>query len=360
MASSPSPNFWSGKRVVLTGHTGFKGAWLAIWLERLGADVMGISLPPRTTPNLFKLAGIDRIKKSVFVDIRNVEEIAEHIQAEKPEIVFHLAAQAIVRASYRDPLDTFSTNVMGTANVLDLLQHIDSVRAVVVVTTDKVYRNLGNTRPYRETDRLGGNDPYSASKAAAEMVIESYREAFFNGKEIAIASARAGNVIGGGDWSEDRLIPDAIRAWGRSQSLHVRNPQAVRPWQHVLEPLRGYLKLAERLWQEIACSGAYNFGPLTHEAALVQDVITKAKASYGSGEVLWEGDLEGPHEDTWLALEVSKSREVLGVHPRWSLEEAINRTMQWYRQQQRGADARTLCEADISSYEATESDVLAR
>lgn len=346
-----NPNFWHGKRVLLTGNTGFKGAWMALWLHRLGAQVTGISLPAATTPNLFNLASVQLITDSHFCDIRDAAALAALIKDAQPEIVFHLAAQALVRASYRDPLTTFATNVQGTANVLDALRPLDSVRVVVAITSDKVYRNLEQPYPYRETDSLGGHDPYSASKAAAEIVIASYRDAYLSDKGVAVASARAGNVIGGGDWSEDRLIPDAIRAWNASQALQIRRPQAIRPWQHVLEPLAAYIKLAEQLWQQPAVAGAYNFGPETHEAATVREVVQLAQSAYGMGQVSWGDGTEGPHEAGWLALEIAKARTVLGVKPRWSLLESVQRTMHWYRQQHEGADASALCQSDIAAYE---------
>jgi CDP-glucose 4,6-dehydratase len=256
-----------------------------------------------------------------------------------------------VRASYRDPLGTFASNVQGTANLLDALRPLRSVRAVVAITTDKVYRNLEQPFPYRETDALGGHDPYSASKAAAEMVIASYRDAFLAGQGVALASARAGNVIGGGDWSEDRLIPDAVRAWSAGQPLAVRRPAAIRPWQHVLEPLCGYLVLAERLWDAPqALPGAYNFGPETHEAASVREVITLAQKTYGQGEVEWGDGTAGPHEAGWLALEVAKAWHRLGVAPRWSLRIAVERTMDWYRRQAQGESAAALCAEDIDAF----------
>lgn len=350
---NPVPNFWRGKRVLLTGHTGFKGSWLALWLHRLGAKVSGISLTPVTTPNLFDLASIETITDSHFCDIRDAALLAALINKAQPEIVFHLAAQALVRASYRDPLATFTTNIQGSANVLDALRPLDSVRAVVAITTDKVYQNLEQPPyPYRETDVLGGHDPYSASKAAAEIVIASYRDSYLNEKGIAVASARAGNVIGGGDWSEDRLIPDAIRAWTANQPLQIRRPQATRPWQHVLEPLSGYIKLAENLWRQPALAGAYNFGPETHEAATVREVVQLAQSAYGRGQVTWGDGSQGPHEAGWLTLEIAKARALLGVKPRWSLAEAVQRTMRWYRLQLEGAGAREACEADFAAYEA--------
>ena len=289
---------------------------------------------------------------SHFCDIRDAQALAERARESQAEIVFHLAAQALVRASYRDPLATFSSNVMGTAHLLEAVRQLPSVRAVVVITTDKVYENLEHALPYRETDALGGHDPYSASKAASEIVIASYRDSFLKAQGVAVASARAGNVIGGGDWSEDRLIPDAMRAWQAGDSLQIRRPQSVRPWQHVLEPLNGYLRLAEQLHANPALAGGYNFGPHTHEAATVRSVVELAQAAYGRGDVVWGDGSEGPHEAGWLALEIAKVRTLLNVAPRWSLAESVRRTVHWYRQQQDGQDAAALCAADIEAFEA--------
>lgn len=351
-SKSPQPDFWSSKRVLLTGHSGFKGAWMALWLRRLGAQVTGISLPPETSPNLYTVAGIQSVTESHFCDIRNATAIAELVKRSQPEVVFHLAAQALVRASYRDPLTTFATNVQGTANVLDALRSLDSVQVIVAITTDKVYKNLEQPYPYRETDTLGGHDPYSASKAAAEIVISSYRDSYFKDKGVAIASARAGNVIGGGDWSADRLIPDAIRAWSANQTLEIRRPQAIRPWQHVLESLAGYIKLAEQLWTRHELAGAYNFGPQSQDGATVREVVRLAQSVYGNGQVSWGDGTDGVHEAGWLALEIGKARAVLGFTPRWCLNQSVHRTVDWYRRQQDGADARELCESDITEYEA--------
>lgn len=351
-ARGPDGRFWRGKRVLLTGHTGFKGAWLALWLRRLGAEVIGASLPPATTPSLFALAAIGELVQSHELDIRDAGAVAGLVRETQPEVVLHLAAQALVRASYRDPLGTFATNAQGTAHVLDAVREAPSVRVVVAITTDKVYRNLEGGFPFRETDPLGGHDPYSASKAAAEMVIESYREAFFAPRAVALASARAGNVIGGGDWSEDRIVPDAVRAWQSGRPLSVRRPTAVRPWQHVLEPLAAYLRLAERLWIEPGLAGAYNFGPHTHEAATVRRLVELALVAYGEGAVEWGDGSEGPHEAGWLSLEVARARAVLGVEPRWTLEDTVARTLRWYRKQRDGASARALCEEDLAAYES--------
>lgn len=347
----PSATFWRGKRVLLTGHTGFKGGWLALWLKRLGAEVTGLALAPNTFPSLFETAHVSDGVRSNLGDIRDPVVVARLTQEVRPEIVLHLAAQPLVRASYRDPLATFSTNVMGTANVLDALRGLASVRVAVMVTTDKVYRNLEHSYPYREDDALGGHDPYSASKAASEIVIASYRDAFLAQQGVAIATARAGNVIGGGDWSEDRLIPDAVRAWQAGQTLSIRSPQSIRPWQHVLEPLAGYLRLTEVLWEQPKLAGAYNFGPNTHEAATVRYVVDLACSAYGDCAVSYENSSNSMHEASRLALETAKSRQVLNTHPHWPLVQAVERTMAWYLAQSGGASARALCEADIAAYE---------
>jgi len=347
----PDHAFWHGKKVLLTGHSGFKGSWLAIWLARMGAKVTGVSLAPTAEPNLFVLAG-SHIEASHFQDIRDQAKLTEIARNAAPDIVLHLAAQALVRPSYQDPIGTFATNVLGTANLLEAVRSIPSARVVVAVTTDKVYRNLEHSFPYRETDQLGGHDPYSASKAACEIVVSSYRDSFLRDNGVAVASARAGNVIGGGDWSTDRLLPDAVRAWQSGTPLSVRRPEAKRPWQHVLEPLSAYLVLAERLWSDQNLADSYNFGPVSHEAAPVRQVIEIARAAYGRGEVVYGDGTEGPHEAGWLALETAKARHVLNIEPRWALSEAVSRTMKWYRAQHDGADARTLCEAEIAEYEA--------
>jgi CDP-glucose 4,6-dehydratase len=311
-----------------------------------------VALPPNTTPNLFELARISDGVESRYCDIRDAVSLSTIVRATQPEIVLHLAAQPLVRASYRAPLETFASNVMGTAHLLDALRELESVRVAMMVTTDKVYRNQEWPYPYREDDALGGHDPYSASKAASEIVIASYRDAFLAKQGLAVASARAGNVIGGGDWSEDRLIPDAVRAWQSGQPLEIRRPQAIRPWQHVLEPLAGYLALAQKLWEQPELAGAYNFGPQTNKAATVREVVELARTAYGAGDVRYGDGNEGPHEAGWLALEIAKSRIALGVTPKWTLAESVNRTMTWYRAQHEGADARGLCEAEIGAYEA--------
>ena len=351
----PDPNFWRGKRVLLTGQTGFKGAWLALWLQRLGAQVVGLSLPPATVPSLFDLARLGESIDHRVCDIRDAAALKAQVRHARPDVVLHLAAQALVRASYRDPVDTFATNVMGTAHLLDALRGLESVRSTVIVTTDKVYRNNEWAYPYREDDALGGHDPYSASKAAAELVVASYRASYLQAQGTAVATARAGNVIGGGDWAEDRLIPDAVRAWLAGRPLEIRRPEAIRPWQHVLEPLAAHLVLAEKLWHAPTLAGAYNFGPATHEAATVRTVVQQAQGVFPHGEVVWGDGSEGPHEAGWLALEVAKARTALGVTPRWSLATSVQRSLNWYRRQSDGADARSLCLADIDAFEAVEA-----
>lgn len=349
----PAPGFWRGRKVLLTGHTGFKGAWMALWLQRLGAKVTGVALAPATRPALFDLAGLAHGMESHLCDIRDAGALSAVVRAAQPEVVLHLAAQALVRPGYAAPLETFATNVMGTANLLDALRGLASVRAVVVVTTDKVYRNREWAYPYREDDALGGHDPYSASKAAAELVTASYRDSFLAAQGVAVATARAGNVIGGGDWATDRLLPDAVRAWEAASTLEIRRPDATRPWQHVLEPLSAYLRLAEGLWENPASAGAYNFGPSPHEAATVKKVIEMARSAYTSSAVSYQNESDGPHEAGWLALETAKARSVLGISPRWSLAQAVVRTMDWYRALHAGGAALALCEADLAAYEST-------
>ncbi len=352
----PNASFWRGKRVLLTGHSGFKGSWLTLWLHRLGAKVTGVSLPPLTTPNLYGEADIGALCDSHFIDIRNIAALTERVRAARPDIVFHLAAQPLVYAGYRAPMTTFETNTMGTVHLLEAMRGLETVRVAVMVTTDKVYRDDGKEQGYREDDVLGGHDPYSASKAAAELAIASYRDSFLATQGVAVASARAGNVIGGGDWSDDRLIPDAVRTWHAGEVLKIRRPDAVRPWQHVLEPLYGYLTLAEQLWDEPSLAGAYNFGPDIGEAVPVRELIELAQAIYGEGEVEF-AQVAGPHETAWLALDNAKARNVLGVSPALTLVQAVTRTMTWHRSYKAGAGARLLCEADIAEFEARISAV---
>lgn len=347
----PNSNFWAGRNVLLTGHTGFKGAWLSLWLKRLGANVTGISLDPAESPNLYSQLGDGNCAVDKRGDLRDLSALRSFVRGAAPDVVFHLAAQAIVRTSYQQPVDTFSTNVMGTAHLLDALRDTPSVRVIVVATTDKVYRNCELRHPYSEDDALGGHDPYSASKAACEMVISSYRSSFLASQGVAVASVRSGNVIGGGDWAQDRLIPDAMRAWTKNQALVIRYPSAVRPWQHVLDPLFGYLKLAERLFEEPKLAGAFNFGPTTQSEVSVKTVVELAKQSFGRGEVHY-GDPSGePHEASMLMLDTSKTLRILGVQSLWSISEGIDRTVGWYRAFYQGHSAIELCTADIAEFE---------
>lgn len=345
-------SFWAGKRVLVTGHTGFKGSWLTLWLQEMGAEVFGLALAPPTEPSLYRLVNGTRSPASEGIaDIRDRVAVAARVMVTRPEIVFHLAAQPLVRAGYRDPLMTYETNVQGTANLLDALRIALDVRVVVVVTTDKVYENPETGIAFRETDPLGGHDPYSASKAAAEIVAASYRQSYFAARKVALATARAGNVIGGGDWAEDRLVPDAMRAWNAGSPLEVRRPEAVRPWQHVLEPLNGYLALAEALWQEPELAHAVNFGPDHTAAATVRTLLSIARDAYGEGETRFATTEEGPHEAGYLMLDSSLAAERLGYRPAWNLEETVTRTMDWYRRLKRGMSARSLCLNDIDAFE---------
>ena len=353
MVRSPSADFWAGKHVLLTGHTGFKGAWLALWLARLGAHVTGLSLEPDVALNPLCQLGMSQVKQSSVCDIRDPSDLQTQVAQSKPDIVLHLAAQALVRESYANPLDSYATNVMGTANVLNAIRFAPGVRVAVMVTTDKVYRNEEWVHPYRESDVLGGHDPYSASKAAAELVVDSFRSAYLESLGVAVATARAGNVIGGGDWASDRLIPDAIRAWSRNGELAIRRSQSGRPWQYSLEPLCGYLLLAEALWSAQAKPGAYNFGPSSTDIASVGDVAQMARAAYGKGTLVIEKMVTGPHEAGLLALDSAKALAVLGHRPRWCLSDAVRKTMDWYRLFGEGHQAVDLCQSDINAFEAT-------
>jgi CDP-glucose 4,6-dehydratase len=321
---------YRGRRVLLTGHTGFKGSWLALWLTHLGADVVGVSLAPPTSPNHWDLLRLGITEHRL--DIRDASAVAEAVSRAQPEIVFHLAAQSLVRRSYRDPLETWSTNVVGTANLLEACRQVPNLRAIVIVTSDKCYENREEARSHCETDRLGGRDPYSASKAAAELVAASYRHAFFDRASTPLlATARAGNVIGGGDWSEDRLIPDLVRAVAAGSKLEMRSPNATRPWQHVLESLSGYILLGQKLLEgERACAGAWNFGPRPDDNCTVAEVLTRMRTFWPTLAWHLTAQLE-PREAQHLSLDSSKAREELGWRPVWSLDAALGATTEWYR-----------------------------
>ncbi|MCY0093347.1 CDP-glucose 4,6-dehydratase [Hoeflea ulvae] len=344
----PDPDFWRGRKVLLTGHTGFKGAWLLHWLEAMGADVTGCSLPPEQPAALFPLLHSDNRLAGEIADIRDAHELNNLVERARPDIVFHLAAQSLVRRGYADPGSTFATNVAGTNNLLQALAEVGTARAIVVTTTDKVYRNSGDGHRFRETDPLGGHDPYSASKAACEMVVAGWRGRF-EAAGCGVATARAGNVIGGGDWAEDRLFPDAIRAWSRGEAIAVRRPLATRPWQHVLEPLRGYLVLAERLASGAALAPAYNFGP-TEDSATVRDVLALAASHFDGAGIDWAESPDGPAEAEALALDPSLAASDLAVSGLWGLEQTVSLTARWYRALLNGGAARNLCEADCNAY----------
>lgn len=343
------PQFWLGKKVFLTGHTGFKGGWLSLWLSSMGAKVTGYALAPNSKPNFFQVARVnDELEKSHIADICDLENLQKAMHHAKPDIVIHMAAQPLVRYSYLNPVKTYATNVMGTVHVLESIRLLDCVRAAVIVTTDKCYENKEWPWGYRESEPMGGHDPYSNSKGCAELVTSAYRQSYFSPEKfsnhgVAIASARAGNVIGGGDWSEDRLIPDAIRAFERKQALMLRNPLATRPWQHVLEPLSGYLVLAQSLYQDgVKNCGAWNFGPSDEDARTVQEVIDLLIKNW-DGPASWLQDSsEQPHEAHSLKLDCSKARQLLYWIPRFSLEQAIERVTIWHFRFQSGADMKDI------------------
>ena len=345
---------YAGRSVLVTGHTGFKGAWLTEWLHSLGASVTGYALDPPTQPSLFESLELGGRIRHVVADIRDVQRLAGELQAAQPEVVFHLAAQAIVRQGYAAPRETFETNLMGTVNLLEAARACPSVRAMVIVTSDKCYENHETGRPYRETDPLGGRDPYSASKGCAELVTTAYRESFF-AQGALVASARAGNVIGGGDWAVDRLLPDAVRALTAGDPIVVRNPDAVRPWQHVLEPLSGYLQLAARLLDgDRALAGAWNFGPTDDSGDRpVRWVVERFLEAWGSGT--WTqagGSAVEPHEAHLLSLDSAKARNHLGWGPVWDAQTAVRRTADWYREYHRApADARSLVQDELHAFE---------
>ncbi len=350
--------FWRTKKVFLTGHTGFKGSWLSLWLGSLRAETVGYALAPPTRPSLYELAGVKNGMKSILGDVLDLEHLRRVVREHTPEVVFHMAAQSLVRRSYDDPVGTYATNVLGTVHLLEAVRDIPSVRAVVIVTTDKCYENREDHRGYRETDRLGGDDPYASSKAAAELVTAAYQKSFFNaGKNEAktgVATARAGNVVGGGDWATDRLIPDVMRAVLEGRDLLIRHPHAIRPWQHVLDPLCGYLTLAEWLWQDPErFSESWNFGPDESEALPVSTVLERLRELWGPG-ISWRFD-DGahPHEAEYLKLDCTKAKAELGWEPQWNLNSALEATVQWYKAHQSRQDVRSVAERQIRSYQST-------
>lgn len=356
-----NPDFWRGKRVFITGHTGFKGGWLVLWLQELGAQVTGFSLPPSSQPNLFTLADVANGMHSVIGDVRDLAFLIRALSIAQPDIVFHLAAQALVRPSYADPVGTYATNVMGTVHLLEAVRQTSSVKAVVNVTTDKCYDNREWDWGYRENEAMGGFDPYSSSKGASELVSAAYRNSFFPAHGyvqhgVALATARAGNVIGGGDWAQDRLIPDIVNAYRLGQTVKLRSPGAIRPWQHVLEPLRGYLMLAQSLVEEgPKFAEAWNFGPFDKDTQTVGH-IAKAMALMWGGNARWETDAgDHPHEAHHLKLDISKARNQLKWEPKLPLQDALRLVVEWYKCHSSGADMRATTISQIRTYQPHES-----
>jgi CDP-glucose 4,6-dehydratase len=352
-----SKEFWSGRKVFVTGHTGFKGAWLCLWLHALGAKVSGYALEPPTQPNLFELAGVESSIASQIGDVRDLSALQCAVSDAAPEVVIHMAAQSLVRQSYSNPLETYSVNVMGTVNLLESIRLTSSVRAVVNVTTDKCYENREWYWGYRENEPLGGYDPYSSSKGCSELVTAAYRSSFFNPNDyarhgVAVASARAGNVIGGGDWAADRLVPDCLSALLRREKITIRSPLAIRPWQHVLEPLGGYLLLAQRLCDSgPRFATAWNFGPADADSRPVEWIVQRICDHWGRDAAYVVDDREHPHEANYLKLDCSKARAELGWRPRWDLETTISRIVEWTLAYQEGRDLREVCLGQIADYE---------
>lgn len=352
-----NPAFWHGKRILLTGNTGFKGSWLSLWLQSMGAHVVGYALAPPTHPSLFEVAGVGKGMTSVIGDIRDLAKLQAVFADHRPEIVIHMAAQALVRSSYQNPVETYSTNVMGTVHLLEAVRNTPGVKAVVNVTTDKCYENREWNWGYRENEPMGGFDPYSNSKGCAELVSSAYRSSFFNASHhaqhgVALATARAGNVIGGGDWALDRLIPDILGAFEQGRMVDIRHPHAIRPWQHVLEPLRGYLTLAERLFEEgPGFAEGWNFGPNDEDARPVAWIVEQMAALWGS-DAQWRIDAGAhPHEATYLKLDISKARSRLAWHPALRLDAALALIIDWSKQRLAGADMRQLTLAQIHTYQ---------
>ena len=351
---------WKSRKVFLTGHTGFKGSWLALWLLSVGADVCGYALDPPTEPSLYRLLALEGELRSIHGDVRELAALESALRDFSPEVVIHMAAQPLVRLSYQNPVETYAVNVLGTVHLLDAVRRTPSVRAVVVVTSDKCYENQEWHWPYREQEPMGGHDPYSSSKACAELVTSAYRRSFFHsgngtGQQVAVASARAGNVIGGGDWAAERLVPDIMRAFSAGQPVIIRNPEAVRPWQHVLEPLAGYISLAERLCADGAdFAEAWNFGPADSDAQPVSSLVTELARLWGDSASwqCWvpEGVTESIHEANLLRLDSSKARARLGWTPRWSFEQTLGRTVEWYKAFYNGQDVRACTLNQIEAF----------
>lgn len=350
MENLVTPTFWSNRRVLITGHTGFKGGWLALWLSQLGARIHGFALPPATDPNLFQIAQVERHLVSILGDVRERQAVDSALSAANPEIIFHLAAQPLVKDGYLHPVDTYATNVMGTVHLLEAARQAPSLRAIVVVTTDKCYENKEWSWPYRENESLGGVDPYSSSKACVEMVTNAYRCSFLDTMDVRVATARAGNVFGGGDWSPNRLVPDLLNACSENRSPTIRNPQSVRPWQHVLEPLAGYLMLAEALWADEAIERAWNFGPAEDDCREVGDVADIVCRLWGN-TANWQREIVAfPHEAGVLRLDASHARQRLKWRPRWTLTEGLEKTVSWHKAWLAGQSMSDTCRRQIEEY----------
>ena len=344
-------DFWYGKRVLVTGHTGFKGSWLCIWLQVLGAEVCGLALSPPTSTNIFEICGVQHGMRSCIGDIRDFDLVKQVVDDFAPEIIIHMAAQPLVRYSYSNPIETFSTNVMGTVNLLEAARKLSTLKALVNVTTDKCYENREWIWGYREDDPMGGHDPYSSSKGCSELVAAAYRRSYFVGAGIGIATARAGNVIGGGDWALDRLIPDILKSFEKSSPVLIRNQNSIRPWQHVLEPLSGYLKLAQMLCVDpIAYSGAWNFGPRDQDAQPVSWIVERMVKKWGEGASWLSDHSETPHEAHFLKLDISKARQILGWEPRWDLDVALDKTILWHKARHDNINLRDYSVQQISEY----------
>ncbi|OEU49514.1 MAG: CDP-glucose 4,6-dehydratase [Desulfobulbaceae bacterium S5133MH15] len=351
------PSFWKGKKTLITGHTGFKGSWLCLWLQGKGAHTIGYALSPPTMPSLFEAAHVAEGMVSISGDIRDLEHLRKVMAEQKPEIVIHMAAQALVRYSYNNPVETYATNVMGTVNLLEAVRHTDSVKVILIITSDKCYENKEWVWGYRENDPMGGHDPYSSSKGCAELITAAYRSSYFSRMDypshgVAVASARAGNVIGGGDWGKDRLVPDIMRAITEGRPVVIRNPNAIRPWQHVLEPLDGYLSLVEKLWEQGAEFGeGWNFGPNDEHCRPVSWIMTNLGRLWG-GNDRWELDTGGNrHEANYLRLDCSKARSLLGWSAKLDLIAALELVVEWYREYHLYKNMREFSEGQISRYE---------
>ncbi len=348
--------FWKDKKVFLTGHTGFKGSWLALWLSTLGAQITGYALKPPTNPNLFELAHVEELVKHIVGDVRDKRFLEKSLLEAKPDIVIHLAAQPLVRDSYKNPVETYEINIMGTIYLLEAVRACNTVRAVVNVTTDKCYKNNEWLWGYRENEPMGGHDPYSNSKACSELITDSYRNSFFSSaipgqNQVAVASARAGNVIGGGDWAADRLIPDCLQSLLMNKPIRIRSPHAVRPWQHVLEPLSGYLLLAEKLFEEgDSFATGWNFGPGEDDSLPVEAIVKILCRLWGANGIYEVDQGEHPHEANYLRLDCSKARTMLKWQPRWNLTTALEETIEWIKAYQNGFDMRLICQGQIQKY----------